>query len=41
MKCDQELIRPVELLMNISIKFVLKRAKSSWSFKGHEMTEIR
>ena len=41
MKCDQELIRSVEPLMNTSIKFVLKRAKSSWSFKGHEMTEIR
>ena len=41
MKCDQELIRSVEPLMNIFIKFVLKRAESTWSIKGHEMTEIQ
>ena len=40
MKYDQELIRSVEPIMNISIKFVLKRAESTWSINGHEITEI-
>ena len=30
-----------EPLKNISIKFVLKRTESTWSIKGHEMTEIQ
>ena len=40
-KCDQELIRSVDPLMNISIKFVLKHTESTWSIKDHEMTEIQ
>ena len=39
--CDQKLIRPVETLMNISAKFVLKCTESVWSIRGHEMTEIK
>ena len=40
-KCDQELIRSVDPLINISIKFVLKHTESTWSIKGHKMTEIQ